>query len=338
MADAEHRGQLIDCDDSRVSTPVFQAANILLTEAGKLGETLLGQALLLPDPLDVAADQRTHVHAYRVDKQVMAGLSTIVCISLTARGTFPQSLSRPVEGEMKEQYVGDVNDYRKYALLRHFATEGKLRIGVCWMLTPADGGADGGLTKYLDQAPLCDDDDLFAKLKHIGKLEAPRRLHLVEREKLIPGALYFDEFLSDRTRLRRAFFDAAFEHLSRADLIFFDPDNGLAPPSTPAGARNSSKYVYRNEIHEAYYAGHSVLVYQHFIRETRGTYIDRVAVDFAACAQAAQIWCFWTPHTAFFLLVHPRHAKAIAPAAEKACRQWSTNFICGKRIAVEGPS
>jgi len=33
---------------------------------------------------------------------------------------------------MKEQYVGDVNDYRKYALLRHFAIEGRVRVGVCW--------------------------------------------------------------------------------------------------------------------------------------------------------------------------------------------------------------
>jgi hypothetical protein len=41
---------------------------------------------------------------------------------------------------MKEQYVGDVNDYRKYALLRHFAIECGLRVGVCWMLTPPDTG------------------------------------------------------------------------------------------------------------------------------------------------------------------------------------------------------
>ena len=49
---------------------------------------------------------------------------------------------------MKEQYVGDVNDYRKYALLRHFAGAG-IRIGICWMLTPPDDGPDGGKTAYL---------------------------------------------------------------------------------------------------------------------------------------------------------------------------------------------
>ena len=35
---------------------------------------------------------------------------------------------------MKNQYFGDVNDYRKYGLLRLLAHAG-LKIGVCWMLT-----------------------------------------------------------------------------------------------------------------------------------------------------------------------------------------------------------
>ena len=38
---------------------------------------------------------------------------------------------------MKEQYVGDENDYRKYALLRALAATG-LKLGVCWMLTPPE--------------------------------------------------------------------------------------------------------------------------------------------------------------------------------------------------------
>lgn len=41
---------------------------------------------------------------------------------------------------VKHQYVGDINDYRKYALLRALSAGGANRIGVCWMLTPDDGG------------------------------------------------------------------------------------------------------------------------------------------------------------------------------------------------------
>jgi hypothetical protein len=246
------------------------------------------------------------------------------------------SATRLVRGEMKEQYAGDENDYRKYALLRHFAEAG-VRIGVCWMLTRDDGSPDGALTKYLEREPLCDDEKLFEHLKQLGKPDIPRRLHSIERKDVVPRAIFFDEFLSDRAGLRRAFFEAAFEHLGRADLIFFDPDNGLATPSIPKGKPNSSKYIYRDEIHDAYHAGHSVLVYQHFAHETRAAYIDRIGSDLLVCASAARLWCFWTPRTAFFLLAHPRHAKQLAAAAELACGRWNSSFIKGKRLLAAEP-
>jgi hypothetical protein len=42
--------------------------------------------------------------------------------------------------KMKNQYFGDINDYRKYGLLRILSDEGSMRTGVCWMLTRDDGG------------------------------------------------------------------------------------------------------------------------------------------------------------------------------------------------------
>ena len=57
----------------------------------------------------------------------------------------------PGMGEVKQQYLGDANDYRKYALLRHFAEGGRIRIGVCWMLTAPDGRNDGSHLAYLDK-------------------------------------------------------------------------------------------------------------------------------------------------------------------------------------------
>ena len=52
---------------------------------------------------------------------------------------------------MKVQYFGDVNDYRKFALLRLLSEAGGFRIGVCWMLTEADGSGHGAKRGYLDQ-------------------------------------------------------------------------------------------------------------------------------------------------------------------------------------------
>lgn len=37
-------------------------------------------------------------------------------------------------GTVKHQYVGDINDYRKYALRVALSAGGANRIGACWML------------------------------------------------------------------------------------------------------------------------------------------------------------------------------------------------------------
>jgi len=50
---------------------------------------------------------------------------------------------------MKNQYVADKNDYRKYSLLRKFSNSGTIRICICLMLTPDDNRTDGKFTNYL---------------------------------------------------------------------------------------------------------------------------------------------------------------------------------------------
>ena len=50
---------------------------------------------------------------------------------------------------MKNQYFGDINDYRKYGLIRILSDGGIIRTGICWMLTPDDTRTDGKFTQYL---------------------------------------------------------------------------------------------------------------------------------------------------------------------------------------------
>lgn len=53
---------------------------------------------------------------------------------------------------MKNQYFGDINDYRKYGLLRQLSGKGAISTAVCWMLTPdAEGSNDGQRLAYLQQ-------------------------------------------------------------------------------------------------------------------------------------------------------------------------------------------
>ena len=51
---------------------------------------------------------------------------------------------------MKNQYFGDIHDYRKYGLLRAIIEGGELKLLVAWMLTPDDEGADGNIIGYLN--------------------------------------------------------------------------------------------------------------------------------------------------------------------------------------------
>ena len=80
---------------------------------------------------------------------------------------------------MKDQYFGDVNDFRKYALLRSLVIPDGLRLGVCWMLTESDGKPDGNFLAYLFKPKTYRniDPELFDWLKqvHRGRTGPPHR-------------------------------------------------------------------------------------------------------------------------------------------------------------------
>ena len=143
---------------------------------------------------------------------------------------------------MKEQYVGDVNDYRKYALLRHLAQAGGVRVGVCWMLTPPDAGNLRHYVKDPDKWQRYD-PQLFDKLQAIIEQEEVSRLVAIESAGVIPGALFFNQLLTNKTE-RKAYFEDALHHLSESDVVFFDPDNGVAPAKAREQTRRSSKFIY----------------------------------------------------------------------------------------------
>lgn len=168
---------------------------------------------------------------------------------------------------MKEQYVGDISDYRKYALLRALAGDGAVRIGVCWMLTPSDGSTDGSKLSYLQKPAFREfDPPLFDLLATVMDAPDRRRLLLIEESGIVPGASYYNALTPDGLAERQAYFEGALAALASSDLIFFDPDNGLDVRSVRKGRMRSSKYLFRDEVVRTYAAGHSLLIYQHLAR------------------------------------------------------------------------
>jgi hypothetical protein len=218
---------------------------------------------------------------------------------------------------MKIQYVGDINDYRKYAVLRGLAGPGDIRIGVCWMLTPTDGRPDGGKTNYLDNPSRYRsyDSDLFDLLRSVIAIPDKRHLALIEASGIVPGARYFDEIIPDDEEGRSTFFRAAMAKLAQYDLIIFDPDNGLDVPSKKKGKRDSCKFIYRDEVTTVFNGNKSVLIYQHFTREERSRFVERIGSSLKNLMPNASIWVFRTAHVVFFLVINPPHTPALGKRA-----------------------
>lgn len=238
---------------------------------------------------------------------------------------------------MKEQYVGDVNDYRKYALLRLLGRSG-LRLGVCWMLTPNDGRSDGNKLSYLDQPKQeRHDPELFALLRRVRNEPGTRRLILIEGSEILPKAIFVNTIVPEPLFERQLWFKQASAALADTDLIFFDPDNGVEVGSVAKGRRNSSKYVYHDELAATYRAGHSLLIYQHFQRKERESFIRDVAGDLLRVAADAEVWAIRTSHVVFMLVVQPRHRPALSAAARYVVETGDPSFLHAQLISSAGP-
>lgn len=125
---------------------------------------------------------------------------------------------------MKNQYAGDLHDYRKLGILRILADFYKNKIGVVWMLTENDDRADGKHTNYLFNKKKYRgfDDELYDKL---------HQKFVVEEEFMLKNdrkVVQLQEILNDLNKNKFVFFNT-FKNIKdeNIDLLFFDPDNGL---------------------------------------------------------------------------------------------------------------
>lgn len=232
---------------------------------------------------------------------------------------------------MKNQYFGDVNDYRKYGLLRLLSGTGQFRVGVCWMLTEDDGRTDGKFISYLNMPQLWRqyDPPLFDVLHKYVALDHIRSVTLVENAKILPGTDFFTHILTDQSDSRIDFFKRVREKFAACDLIFYDPDNGIERKSITKGHRGSAKYIYWDEVIEAFHAGHSVLVYQHFPREKRSAYVQRLLQEYQTRLNTDKVYWFRTSQVVYFLSAQEKHADYITSRIELVNHQWTKQIWVG---------
>lgn len=226
---------------------------------------------------------------------------------------------------MKNQYFGDINDYRKYGLLRSIILTTELRILVAWVLTPDDDRTDGKFVGYLEQPDKWSsyDTELFDALKNLLRTNQVRQVALLESTSLLPEAKFFNALAPDKDDERGAWFSSLCECAQDCDFVFLDPDNGLEIKSRPYGSKNSSKYSYLREVKELWSQGKSLLIYQHFVREKRPGFIKYKLEILKEATPDSLVEAFSTSNVVFLMALQPAHKKFHPAIVEHVMENWS---------------
>jgi len=225
---------------------------------------------------------------------------------------------------MKNQYFGDINDYKKYSLIRLLSGHGQIETAVCWVLTEDDHGTDGKRIRYLEQPETWQKYDpiVFEHLREHVLDKGIRHINVIERANVLRNCRFYNELIRDDINLRDRYFKKFLKFAGGADLVFFDPDNGLEVKSVPRGKKKSSKYLYWGEVEASYKSGHSLLLYQHFPRRPRESFIRSLIHQFRALDGIRSVFSYCTSHVAFLLIPQPQHEEIFIENSNKVSQTW----------------
>jgi hypothetical protein len=229
---------------------------------------------------------------------------------------------------VKNQYFGDINDYRKYGLLRILTCGGRIRTAVCWMLTPDDGRGDGGFASYLERPDKWRQFDplLFDHLEEIVLRRGLRHVSEIENSHILRSCRFLSDVVPDDMEGRATYFQRLVDLARGRDLVFFDPDNGIEVKSKPVGRKDSSKYLYWREIEDFWKAGHSLLIYQHFPHVKRLPFIEAKARELIHKTGAPEVFSFRTSHVVFFLVPQPECLVFFHERSEEVAGDWGNEI------------
>lgn len=223
---------------------------------------------------------------------------------------------------MQDHYSGDIGDFVKLALLRKLGA-GK-RLGVAWYLYP-DEPRDGGHIDYLNKSRWQQlDPELFGALRSV--VDQGRSVDALERTGML-DAIFSHELLvsaelkaSERDMYRKNWFGRVLRDLENCDLIFADPDNGLADDR--AELRRQKKFGKRMPLSEAKTLadGRTAIIYHHNTRfqgghEAEIQYWLQIFGGGTIAVRARAYGC-----RTFFILNADSSIRGLAIAF---CRQWS---------------
>ena len=237
-------------------------------------------------------------------------------------------LSERKGASVQHHFVGDVGDFGKYGLLRALTgtrpvDEPRLSLGVVWYLPAGATGsaADGQKLSYLNEPNRfrsCDPRlyDALGQLFDGGG----RSLGAVEASGILcDSTVCFDGPVPQDQRSRQRWFQQAAQAVQGRDVVFLDPDKGLAPPS--AGL-SSTEHAYVSELEAFVRGGQTVVVYHHLGRTATHPvqmrdWAERLARELRLDAEPHILWYRRGTARAYFVIPAAAHAKTIGERLER---------------------
>lgn len=236
---------------------------------------------------------------------------------------------------MQDAYVGDIGDYGKYGLLRN-VSYAPLYLAVNWYKVKPLGESkqkDGKFVKYLNfpETYRKYDPELFDELFRIVIREQQRKIEEIEAID-IGASCFFSEEIPQK---REMWHNRGLSKTKKADIVFLDPDNGLATKRMMENGSYSEKHVLWNELKDYYDRGQSVILYQHRPQMTKGRVVIERIIEFSKSYLAADILLGleFTPwqNRYYFFFCHNEHANRIRKVIEHMSAKWQD--IC-KQIEI----
>ena len=163
---------------------------------------------------------------------------------------------------MQNRFLGDVGDFGKFGLLRHLLNAGSATdstLAVIWYAVPSDQDRAPSRYRYFEDPSIVTCDPELARC--LRRLAIGGVLEDVPRARILPtGTAYFADPVPRTATTRADWCDRAVRTARGRDVVFLDPDNGIAEHST------SRRHVEDAELAKFAELDATIVVYHHLHR------------------------------------------------------------------------
>ena len=247
---------------------------------------------------------------------------------------------------MQDRFVGDIGDFGKYGQLRALTgiwpeAEPRLSLGVVWCVpdeqtiakTPKGHGQSlGYLFNEATREWFRDcDPDLFDYLKELV-CSQQRTLRALDQKSVLGDAVFYGENIPRNRNARQEWLNGAMRKVNGRDVVFVDPDIGLASPKMEEDAKkgklSSSKHLYFDEVRLLLEQkeGRTLIAYQQYAytqkdREMQMQQWREATQNFSGSPRVLS-----TSQRAFIILPAPDHAPIIDKRLHALTDRWGERF------------